>query len=112
MSSLTCRPNARSDRTIWSLSLTVWGWGHGDDEDARTDPNSSEGLLKLDLLTLTWTPARMSNQAFDNLNSAAATLAGGVIFGGVQIKNMSIRLVPKFDFLHLEMCTQPMYSYR
>lgn len=83
--------------------LVLYG-GHGDgDEDTCGDVDASEKLLKLDLLTLSWSQAALKSQAFEYQNSAAATLAGGVIFGGVQLKNNTIRLIPKFEFLHLEL---------
>eukprot|EP00928_Gymnodinium_smaydae_P027701 TRINITY_DN21330_c0_g1_i2.p1 TRINITY_DN21330_c0_g1~~TRINITY_DN21330_c0_g1_i2.p1 ORF type:complete len:380 (-),score=37.57 TRINITY_DN21330_c0_g1_i2:41-1180(-) len=79
--------------------LLVYG-GHGDGDDDLVGM-SLDRLPKLDLLTLSWSWSTMDVQAFNYPNIAATTLAGGVIFGGVQMKASGASLVPKFDFLHL-----------
>jgi len=82
--------------------LLVYG-GHGDNDYMGTGDVS---VLKLDLLTLAWTDAEVDAPCVlqKKGHTAAATLSGGVVFGGVQWTGSSIRLVPRIDFLHLDPC--------
>lgn len=86
-------PRMRFAAELYGRHLVVYG-GHD-----SYQPIQHNKLVKLDLLSLKWSPISVRNEPYSHPNAISAQLAGGLLVGGIDPALMVT--CEKFDFLLL-----------
>eukprot|EP00615_Pteridomonas_danica_P013585 CAMPEP_0114328850 /NCGR_PEP_ID=MMETSP0101-20121206/672_1 /TAXON_ID=38822 ORGANISM="Pteridomonas danica, Strain PT" /NCGR_SAMPLE_ID=MMETSP0101 /ASSEMBLY_ACC=CAM_ASM_000211 /LENGTH=121 /DNA_ID=CAMNT_0001458291 /DNA_START=1036 /DNA_END=1401 /DNA_ORIENTATION=+ len=91
----TPSPRMRFAAEVYGRYLIVFG-GH----DSLEPMIYGEQTMKLDLVSLTWSPVTVLNAAHSFRHSISSQLSGGLLTGGISPETMGP--CPKFDILLLK----------